>query len=277
MQPEKTEIIVVAVAGTVLVLLLIGFLSGLFFIFQRRILHHNQEKAALHAKYAQEILQTQLEIQNATLQQISQELHDNIGQLLSVARINLNILENFQNLGEAEPYIVQTNELVAQLIQDVRALTRSFDGDFVKTFGLVENITHELARVGKTKRFLTEFDVTGHSGTLRYEDELVVFRIFQEVLNNCIKHSRASKIQVVAAYASDIFELSVSDDGQGFDINRVGTSFGQSGAGLRNIRRRAELIGGELVVQSSFGSGTNVHLTVPNRVGSEMTDLSKKS
>jgi signal transduction histidine kinase len=263
MHPEKTEIIIVAIAGTIVILLLIAFLLGLFFIFKQRILRHSKEKATLHAIYAQEILQTQIEIQNITLQHISQELHDNIGQLLSVARINLNVAETSHNLAEAQMYINQTNELIGQLIDDVRALTKSFDGDFVKDFGLCENISQEMKRISKTNQYATEFYIEGFPVPLGYDIEIVIFRIFQELLNNCIKHAKATKIQVNLEFSSNRFRLSLTDNGIGFDPANMEAPLEHSGAGLRNIQRRVDLVLGRLSILSRVRGGTKIELYVP--------------
>src|SRR5690349_4299839 len=124
------------IGASVLMLLLVLFLILFALLFQKRQSRYKQEKAALHAQYAQEMLQAQIEVQNATLQQIGQELHDNIGQLLSVARINLNMLEEMPHSEEVRAFIEQTNEVVNHSIIDLRGLTKSLDGDFVKDFGL---------------------------------------------------------------------------------------------------------------------------------------------
>lgn len=162
MSGEISEIVIVVLVGTFLILLLIIFLLTMFFTFQRRHFQHKQEKINLHAQYLQEILQTQIEIQNSTLQQIAQELHDNVGQLLSVAKINLNILEDYQHIDEVQACIDQTNELIGQVIDDVRALTKSFDGDFVKDFGLEDSVSQELLRIRKTNKYVTELIVSGN-------------------------------------------------------------------------------------------------------------------
>ena len=82
MSVEVSEVVIIMAAGTIIVFLLLIFLLVFFFIFQKKQLQNQQEKTALHTQYAHEILQTQIEVQNTTMQQIGAELHDNIGQLL---------------------------------------------------------------------------------------------------------------------------------------------------------------------------------------------------
>lgn len=258
------EIILTIIGVSILMLLLVLFLILFTLLFQKRQFKYKQEKAALHARYAQEMLQTQIEVQNTTLQQLGQELHDNIGQLLSVARINLNILEEMEHGSEAREYILQTNEVIEHSIEDLRGLTKSLDGDFVKNFGLEESLAHELLRIRKTNKFQTELSVHGERYTMGYEKEIVLFRVSQEVLNNVLKHSRATCITAELHYHPETFSLLLHDDGIGFDPEKIRNNpLTESGAGLRNMERRTEMIGGRFRLTSSPQTSTSIRIDVP--------------
>lgn len=262
----NNEILLTIASASVLMLLLISFLIVFAIIFKKRQSRFRQEKATLQAQYQQEMLQTRIEVQNSTLQQISSELHDNIGQLLSVARINLNILEEMDLPQESREYVVQTNEIIENSIYDLRALTKSLDGDFVKDFGIEESLSFELARIRKTGKFVTELIISGEKYFLGYEKEIVLFRLSQEALQNVLKHSKAMSIVVGLQYSSHEFVLSLKDDGIGFDpISIAGHSqLGAAGAGLRNMRRRAELIGGTFTLTSNPLQGTFIKIELSN-------------
>ena len=260
--PTTDQDIIITIIGYSLFLV---FIVGLVFIaiyrYQTRVREHYLEKAALKTAYDQEILKSQIEVQNQTLQHIGQELHDNIGQLLSVAKINLNILEESDY--EELDFIKQTNEIITQSISDLRALTKSLDGDFVKDFGLEESISHELQRIRKTRRFQTEISVLGEKRKLGYEREIVLFRIVQEILNNALKHSKAKNLTIILHYFADSFTLKVNDNGKGFDLENINQkALSQAGAGLRNMQRRMELIGGKCTISSEIGKGTEVVLSM---------------
>ncbi len=250
---------ILAVITTSVFVILAIFVIIFLFLFQKRQLQNQQEKSALKTAYDQEILKSQIEVQNQTLQHIGQELHDNIGQLLSVAKINLNILEESDN--EELEFIKQTNEIITQSISDLRALTKSLDGDFVKDFGLEESISHELQRIRKTRRFQTEISVWGEKRKLGYEREIVIFRIVQEIINNALKHSKAKNLTIFLHYFPESFTLIIQDNGKGFDLESINQkSISQAGAGLRNMQRRMELIGGKCSISSEIGKGTEVSL-----------------
>ncbi len=256
------EIILSFIAFSIVFLLLVGSIVIFGFIFQRRQTQNRQEKATLHAQYQQEILQSQLEIQNQTLQHISGELHDNIGQLLSVARLQLNILEEEETATPAQ--IREVNDVVDKTIQELRSLSKSLDGDFVKDFGLMESLSHELLRIRATGKYQTEIVIEGEPYRLEGQKEIVLFRVVQEILNNTLKHAAAKNITVTLHYEPAQFTLTVLDDGKGFDLEKItGREMSQSGAGLRNIKRRTELVGGSCETESAPGEGTKVTLQLP--------------
>jgi len=262
MSAEINEVVVIVLAGTFLMLLLIVFIISFFFLHQRRQLQNLQEKANLHAQYQQEILQTQLEIQNQTLQHVGGELHDNIGQLLSVARLQLNILETEESPKTEQ--IVEVNGVIEKTIHELRALSKSLDSSFVQDFGLVESLSHELQRIRNTRKYQTEIAVEGEAYRLEGQKEIVLFRVVQEILQNILKHAGAKQIQVSLLYTPAQFSLTVQDDGQGFDYEAVlSREMSQSGAGLRNIQRRTEMLGGTCIFNSTQDQGTSVHIKLP--------------
>lgn len=255
------EILLTFIVGIIIFGILVTFIISFVLLFQKRQAKHRQEKITLKIAYEQEILKSQIEVQNQTLQGVAQELHDNIGQLLSVARINLNILEEYEK--DEEGYIKQTNEVIEQSINDLRALTKSLDGDFVQHFGFEESISHEIHRIHKTKRFKTTIEIIGEKYSLGYEREIVLFRVSQEILNNALKHSKAKNLYVCINYAPNSFELIIKDDGKGFDVEAIQQKeMSKSGAGLRNIHRRIKLIGGTCNINSEIGKETIVTIIV---------------
>ncbi|MEZ4901182.1 MAG: ATP-binding protein [Spirosomataceae bacterium] len=259
------DISIVLILGMLSLIVVIGFMISFVFLYQRRQLQNHQEKANLKAQYEKEILQSQLETQNQTLQHVGGELHDNIGQLLSLARLQLNILET-----EPSPkteQIVEVNEVIEKTIHELRALSKSLDGDFVKNFGLAESLSHELLRIQNTKKYHTEISIEGEPYRLDGQKEIVLFRVVQEILNNILKHAAAKQIQVTLLYTPAQFSLTVQDNGKGFDYEAVlGREMSQSGAGLRNIQRRTEMLGGTCTFKTAPNQGTSVHIALPTLI-----------
>lgn len=192
-------------------------------------------------------------------------MHDNVGQLLSVAKINLNILEDSITDSENQEYIKQTNDLVGQTILDLRILTKNLNDDLLQQFELQENIAQELLRIRKNKKNETEIILDGDVYALGYECEIVLFRIFQEFLDHSIKYSGAKNINVKLSYGDQNFNLYLSDDGKQFGNNEVVfNKIGESIAGIDNIQRRCVLIGGKCNYESKTGKGIKINIELPN-------------
>lgn len=260
---SSDDLIIVVSIVALLATLLVGFIIIMTILYQNRRIMFIKEKASLQAQHQQEILQVQLEIQNQTLQHISEELHDNIGQLLTLARFQLNMLEVEETITPKQ--IEEVNEVVGKTIDELRGLSKSLDGDFVKNFGLVESLTHELGRIHNMGKYQTEILVDGEVYRLEGQREIVLFRVVQEILNNILKHAGGKQIQVSLQFTPAHFRLTVLDDGKGFDYEAVlGREMSKSGAGLRNIQRRTEMLGGTCTFKTAQNEGTTVHIQLPS-------------
>lgn len=253
-----TDMGLLAVVATFTFLLLAAFILFFFLLFQRRQEQNLQEKQNMQAVFQQEILQTQIEIQNQTLQRVGEELHDNIGQLLSVAKWQLNMTDD-----EPTPPVKEALSSLSKAINALRALSKSLDADVVADFGLVQSLRHELARIEQTGKCRTHLYVTGEAINILPQKEMVLFRIAQEALNNALKHAQAQNISVRLQYTAHGLLFEIEDDGRGFVADTLkDRPLESSGAGLRNIQRRAELIGGRCVWESNVGQGTRVRVSV---------------
>jgi len=258
--------VVIIVTGTIALLLMVVFGLSFIIYYHKRQREVIREKWALEEKYERELLQTQIEIQNQTLEQVGKELHDNIGQLLSVAMLHLNGLDEELEQSEHRHAIQQTINVVRTTIQDVRALSKTLDSDTVRRFGLRQSLELELERIERTGRFRTYLHVTGTPYSLGEEAETILFRIAQESLNNAIKHSGGHAIMVTTSYQSDQFKLSITDDGKGFDVDEVSTRKSDiAGSGLRNLQQRAHLLGGTCTISSEPGQETRVDIVLPKQ------------
>jgi two-component system, NarL family, sensor kinase len=256
---ETTEIRTLVIALTSLFLLLGLFVLIFFWAYKK---NQNLKEKQIE-KLNKEILKTQLEIQEQTLKNISQEIHDNVGQVLSLAKLNLNTMD-IAKTEQLQGKIDNTLSQVSKAINDLRDLSKSFNTDNITAIGLVRAIENELEMIKKTDFLKTEFENTGLRKKLEPQKELILFRIVQEALHNIIKHAVAKTVKVSVAYTEKELELQIEDDGHGFDLsplNQEGeTGFG---LGLRNMQNRAKLIGAEFSMSSNTGEGTLVKIVLP--------------
>ncbi|AKD57094.1 sensor histidine kinase [Spirosoma radiotolerans] len=263
MQALTGEIEIVSIA-TIFLLFITGAPIAFFMMHQRQYLRYLQDKEQIKNLYQRELLQSQLEIQNQTLQQVGSDLHDNVGQLLTVVVMRLNELEDEIMEPARQEGVQQTRELVRTVISDVRALSKTLDHDTVRRFGLLPSLTLELERIQRTKRILAELTTIGEPYSLGEQTEMVLLRMTQESLNNALKHAQARNLHVLTDFKSDSFALTISDDGRGFSVTEATTrQLEASGAGLSNLYRRAGLLGGTCVIHSTPGAGTRVEIRIP--------------
>ncbi len=208
-------------------------------------------------QFQETLLQAQLEIQEQTFKSISQEIHDNIGQLLSLAKLNLSRYEiDGQMSGES---LLTTSELVSKAAADLRDLSKTLDTDTIAGIGLLRSIETELQLVEKTTAIKTSFAVEGSSVLLQPQHELILFRIVQEALHNAIKHAKPNLLSVQAVFNDHKLQLTICDDGTGFDT----TSTNSFGSGLRNMKARSKLVGAGWQLTSNAQQGTCIILTIP--------------
>jgi len=227
-------------------------------LYRNRQLKNKQEQEELHANFRQELLKTQLEVQEQTLNYISTEIHDNITQILSFVKLTLgSIASGIED--ERKIKVNETRELVAQTITDLRDLSKSLSFEHIASQGLVRTIENEVERVNKSGLINVSLEQEGNSYSLGEQRELVLFRIFQETLNNTLKHANATHLKIMLQYHPDLFNLTLEDDGSGFSAETLDN---KSGSGLRNIENRAALIGGTATIDSSPGKGCSVKVVL---------------
>lgn len=264
MQDQNQEIIFVIVIGGLLALILVGFIVTILFLYQRKQHKQEEELARLKEEYDQELLKSQLEIQETTLKSIAQELHDNIGQVLSVVKLSLAVLpidKEHQAFGSLQ----HIREVLNKAVYDLADLTKSLHTDRIAQIGLLESIRFDLETLRKTGLMEVKFHVDGVEYRLGEQKEIFIFRIFQELVNNILKHAKASLLQISMDYNSDdMFQFRIKDNGVGFDIGEKRDSKSPlNGVGLKSMLNRSKLIGAKMDFISEPGKGTEVIMNVP--------------
>jgi two-component system, NarL family, sensor kinase len=251
----EENVIFITIVGTSLLLFLSITLFIFYLSYNKRKFRHTREKQQLQSDFHQELLRTQLEIQEQTFQNISQEIHDNIGQMLSLVKLNLNTAD-FNELPAAIEKVTRSKELVSKAISDLRDLSKSMNPEIIMKIGLTEALERELLMMAKTGQYEVNLSQYGDYYKLDPHKELIIFRIFQELLNNIINHAKAKTVNVTLEYQPEHFRLTVSDDGSGFDITACNEHC--KGLGIQNMLNRAKLIGAEIQFMSVPQKGTNV-------------------
>lgn len=264
MQDQNQEILFLIVMGGLLALILVGFIVTILFLYQRKQHRQEEELVRLKEEYDQEVLKSQLEIQETTLKSIAQELHDNIGQVLSVVKLSLAVLPLEQGHQAYAP-LQHIRDVLNKAVYDLADLTKSLHTDRIAQIGLVESIRFDLETLRKTGLMEVKLELNGAEYRLGEQKEIFIFRIFQELVNNILKHAKATQLTISLNYTStDIFLFSVKDNGVGFSLQEKKDSKSPlNGVGLKSMLNRSKLIGAKMVFESEPGKGTIVNMEVP--------------
>ncbi len=258
---DIAQLITTIIVGSGIVLILCAFVVIFLFFYQRKKYNHIQEKAALKAQFEQEILSSENEIKEETMRHISRELHDNVAQMLSLVKIQLN------NLTEEVPQsqkLMQSREYLTAAITDLRALSKTLNTDNILHEGLANAIDFELQRIEKASGLKAQFTKNSYHQWLDAKQEIMVFRIFQELLQNIVKHAQAKNINVYLEESKECFKIEVQDDGIGFDFEEKLKNRGfESGSGLANMVYRANLLKGSFKVLKLDAGGSYSTLLIP--------------
>lgn len=201
-------------------------------------------------RFEQELRTVEQEAQETVMKNISRELHDNIGQLLTLTRIQVE--QGKKKCPEAEPILSRVNETITSAIRQVRSLSNTLNSEFIERNGLRETILQEVVRLQQMEYVTVHIHADDTEPQLSKDQSLMSFRIFQEMLNNTLKHAQARNIHISLAGAEH-FCLQVKDDGCGFDAADVMQQ--QNGNGLKNMEKRAALAGLAFEVMSAPGEG----------------------
>ncbi len=225
---------------------LCGLLIFLFIVFQKKKNYLLLKQAEDAQQFEKEIGESQIEIREQTLRNISWELHDNIGQLLTLAKIQL------QSVYDNPEHIKDVNDNLTAILQEVRSLSKVINPDYVSTIRLNEVLQLEMDRFNRLNYIEAKLEVKGNYTVMDPKAEIVIFRILQEFFSNTIKHSRAKNLSVIIDYQPTLVVISAQDNGVGFNANELN----RNGIGLINMKKRGALIKTDVNLQSEPNKGT---------------------
>lgn len=239
---------------TIFFLLLISIIIIVALLYHSRKRTHKIEVS----NFQNVLIQAQFEVQEQTMQTIATDLHDNIGQLLSLTSFTLKSIPAEDDL-KSRKKIDSAIELTVRAIKEMRQLGKLLQADQLIAAGLAEAIRYEVEWLERSGRFEINYVYECDTPEGNREKDLIVFRILQEVINNILKHSAANRINIKMDFKNMQLHLFISDNGIGFDPETLE----KPGMGLHNINKRAAVIGGETTIRSKPGEGTAITVIIP--------------
>jgi signal transduction histidine kinase len=260
MPQELPEVVLILIGSTFIILILIALIVVSLLINQKRKFRYSRDLADMKNSFEKEVLRTQLETQLQTLAGISRELHDNVGTTISMAVIHLQMLQQSSQSDHALNKLKEVDELLRESMGALRDLSHSINPENMDKTGLIAALNREIEKIKRIKLFALDLSVTGTEFSINPHHQIIIFRIIQEAFQNIIKHSRATSVQVELKYEDRKLFIAISDNGVGFSqgsdyfLNSAGNS------GIKNMLKRASLIGAKMDIQSSMNAGTRLQL-----------------
>ncbi|HEY0676707.1 MAG TPA: histidine kinase [Chitinophagaceae bacterium] len=247
---EGHDLMLITTIGSILGGAFLALTIALYYISKNRKLKH-----------AQEVMRSQLEIQRQSFNHIYHEIYDNIGQSLSLVKLNLHTVEPALPESTTEK-IYSSRELVSKAIEDLRDLGRSFSTDMIQTSGLSGPIRRELLLASRAGSFETSFNETGMPFRLDPEKELVIFRLFQETLNRVAAKTKPDTVDVTLDYNAGHLTMIIYNNGNPVDTITAKSAEVFNGNHFRHMQTRAIVIGAAFQLEQLIGH-TFVQIDLP--------------
>ena len=210
------------------------------------------------ARFREELLLVQLEIQEQAIKNVSHEFHDMIGQEMSLIKLNLNTIDA-SNPADVENKIAVSKDLLSKTITDLRNLTKTMNVESIIGKGLYKAIGAEMERIQQATGIRSHLFAKDEPPKMDPEKELILFRIIQELLQNIVSHASAKNIYFAMDVNHKNFMLSISDDGKELEPAIVNEFKITS----TNIQDRARLIDAELYFETLKQRGRVVSMRLP--------------
>lgn len=247
---NENLLIALALSCSALFLATTVFIVYFIHTHRKKQVENRNEVNLLHQQFEAAMLQSQIEITEQTLQNISQEIHDNVGQRLSLASIYLN------STNEGDERVVQASKLVETALKDLRNLSRSLNGNYVLQRGIELAIEQEAAIIDASGKMQCTFSSNGEKHNLSEQQEVILFRCVQEALNNAVKHSGATHLRIDMNQTQELTSIAIMDNGKGIPTSP------NKGLGFQSIRQRIALLQGNFSLDTQTNVGTTIQFTI---------------
>lgn len=254
---NTTDNVIIFILGSLTLLVFVLFIVLILFEYRKRQVRHITEKMELRQRYNDEVLKTQIEVQEQTFKYIAEELHDNIAQMLSLVKIKLYKAKSKTTDEQVIAGLDTGTELLSKTMDDLRTLSHTLSGGLITRIPFEKSLENELNYIRDDETQAT-LRVSGETREIAPDKKLMAFRIVQESINNAIKHGKARNIIVSLVYKTDVVTLAIEDDGTGFDTGLMNAG---NGLGLQNMRLRANMLGRFSIV-SGKQKGTTITLNI---------------
>ncbi|HEY0740232.1 MAG TPA: sensor histidine kinase [Chryseosolibacter sp.] len=263
---QRNKLVNAALIGSLIALLIIALLARRTYRQKKRLLM--QENHVQEAKIAQLENEKLLLAGEAVIKgqeeergRLAKDLHDGLGGMLSGVKFSLSNMKSTVVL-DADSLLVfeRSLDMLDHSISELRRVAHNMMPEVLVKFGLSEALKSYCESLRTSQLFKIDYQSVGANERLPEKTEIFIFRIVQELLNNVVKHAQASHVLVQLSKHDKEVNITVEDNGVGFDRTALSSS---DGAGLSSVESRVEYLKGKLDIQSTKGQGTSAYVTIP--------------
>ncbi len=260
MNNSEPNFLLVFGLGTSIMLFMAGSIVFFIVFYQKRMLQNKMEKQKMEGEYQRKLLQATLESQEKERKRLASELHDSVGAMLSATKLNLNFLKSLGDDTETKQSLDETKGMIDETIDTVRRISKDLLPSSLEKFGLVEALKEFCDKISTPKTEVI-FQNDDKQLSLKKEQELPLYRLVQEIVNNALKHADAKSV-IISINQDPRFSLVITDNGKGFDVQATKKDINK-GVGLYNIENRVNMLRGQVELTSVLGQGTTYKVVIP--------------
>ncbi|MCB9234622.1 MAG: sensor histidine kinase [Bacteroidia bacterium] len=261
MQGESFDIFQGFLLGTLLILIFVVAIIAFVVVYNTRLAKKERRILEIEAQHQRDLLESSIASQEKERERIARDLHDEIGAMIST--INLGLLQ-FRKKAEpgsaAANFSSQTMELLNSTAEQVRRISRDLLPATLGRFGLMVSLEELFDWVEKQSGIRMVLEDRSELPPLTGEQELGLYRIVQEAVNNALKHAEATRMVLSLEVDGSELRLQFEDNGKGFSLEEASES---RSLGLKNFEARASVLGGKAIIESEVGKGTRIRVNLP--------------
>jgi signal transduction histidine kinase len=257
---QENQLIIIVLIGVLLLLLMGVALLLFFFLSRKKIVEKELEKNTLEINHQKEIIQSIIITQEEERKRIAQDLHDDISSKLNVINLNANLLKD----GELTPeeYTVVNNgilEATEKTLESARKIAHNLLPPILEEFGFKDAVEELADSFNNSRKINIEYTINYPKKQLIPQNELHLFRITQELINNSVRHGKANNSVIDISFKNDQLIFNYRDNGVGFNSNNVEH---KKGLGMKNIESRVSLLNGKYTIGSEIGKGFKIRIEI---------------
>ncbi len=229
-----------------MLLLFASFLSA-FLISQRKKFKYHNEMQNLRETQQNQLIEAAVRSEEIERHRIAEQLHDEVGAILSSSKLHIQGIKT-DNLDERDKQLHEKGkELLDDGIQKVRGISHNLHSNILKEFGLNEAILHFVNKLTKGTFINVTISLDENYTTQNPENDMSIYRMVQELINNILKHANSKVIRISSVYVNNQLDITIAHDGSGLSQQQFEEfRFKKEGLGLKNIQNRVILLKGRI-------------------------------